>query len=101
MFDLVLKAQGTAKAPPGSHAILPQAQFEIASVMKGKGRLKAKQITSLIGWKTGKVANLISDMCKLEIVSKDKVPNKTGSTYFYNLAVANFELKGAKHEQAS
>ena len=95
MIDLVLKAQGKSPVPKGSYAILPKAQFDRASAMKGKERLSSKQITSKLGFTSGKVSVLLNIMCSRGIVKKNKVANRTTKAYLFSLAIENFELKGA------
>ena len=96
MLDLVHKIQGTAKAPRGSFAVLPQFQFDIASAMEGKGRLSAKQIRAYLGWDSNKVAVLLNTMCSRHVIGKNKVATKTTKAYFFSLIVEKFELEGVK-----
>jgi len=99
--DLVLKAQGIPKADCGSFAILPTQEFCIASAMKDKGLLSAKQITSFLDFSASKVSSLIHVMCLKGIIDKKETVNRQLQPYLYTLAVERFALKGASYEQAS
>ena len=94
--DLVLKAQGLPKATCGSFVTLPSMEFCIASAMKGRGRLSAKQIKSYLDFSSNKVSSLLDVMCSKGIIDKKESANQYTHPYLYSLAVESFALKGAK-----
>lgn len=94
MHDLVLKAQKLGSYNPV--LILPKNEFYLASAMKGRERLSSKEITSILGWTSGKVSVLINVMCNKNIIKKNKVANRTTKAYLFSLSVKNFKMKGTE-----
>ena len=93
MIDLVLKAQGLTAIKANTFALLPPRQFDIASFMKGKGRLGTGEISKHLGLPPAQTSVFMNVMCGNKIVSKVPKLRRGKKIYLYNLLVESFELK--------
>ena len=91
MLDLVRKIQGYSPVA----VILPQAQFELAMAISGRGQLTAKQIAEHLDFTSTKIHGLLNIMSSRGIVKNSKNSDTGYKPYQFSLCNNNFKLKGA------